>query len=312
MRCFTNTTEFTLEGKSAVTLGKFDGLHLGHQTLLRKILERKKEGYQAVVFTFTKPPLDLLNHKNSEVLLTNEERRVLLERMGVDFLIEYPFTEEVAKMSPERFVKEILVDRLHAGCIAVGTDFRFGHERKGDYELLSSLGKEYGYQVQVVEKLKQGERDISSTYIKEEITRGNIEKVHELLGYPYTIMGEVLHGKKLGRTIGMPTANVIPKENKLLPASGVYASRMRIDGNYYQGVTNIGNNPTVGETSRKIAETYLFDFHKDIYGKFVEVELYAYERPEVKFHSVEELKEQVQKDIQFGEDYFSGNSAVDK
>lgn len=304
MKYFTNTTEITLKGKSAITLGKFDGLHLGHQTLLHKILNKKKEGYESAVFTFVAPPLDLLDHKISEVLLTNQERRIILERMGINCLIEYPFTTEIARISPEEFIKNILVDKLHAVYIAVGTDFRFGHNRSGDYELLASLGKEYGYEVEVVEKVRQGDREISSTYVKEEITYGNIEKVNKLLGYPYTIMGEVTHGRKLGRTLGMPTANIIPQDNKLLPAGGVYASKTRIDGTYYYGVTNIGNNPTVGGTSRKIVETFLFDFNEDIYGKFVEVELYTYERPEIKFNSLEELKKEIQKDIQFGKDYF--------
>lgn len=298
-------TEFLIKGKSAITLGKFDGLHRGHQKLTHKILSKKAEGYQAVIFTFAIPPLSLLKHQHPKVLLTNQEKRYVFERIGIDYLIEFPFDEKIAKMEPEEFVKTVLVDKVNAGYIAVGSDFRFGHNRRGDYKLLGELGKTYGFEVEVVEKEQFEGRDISSTFVKEEVEKGNIEKVSTLLGRPFSIIGEVLHGRKIGRTLGMPTANLIPPKSKLLPPNGVYVSKTKIeDGHSYEGITSIGYNPTVGEKSYKTVETYLFGLNEDIYGEIIEVDLYTYERPEMKFNSLEELREKMQSDMEFGKAYF--------
>lgn len=287
---------FYIQEDSAVTLGKFDGLHRGHQKLIRRILELESKGCKSVVFT--------LNSKRAKgLLLTDEERREHLEKMGVSYLIDCPFVPEIAGMEPEEFVSRILVDKLHARFLVVGEDFRFGYKRKGDYRTLMELQKIYGFQVEVIRKEQYQGREISSTYVKEALAEGRMELVRELLGYPYYVTGEVLHGRKIGRTLGMPTTNLVPTTRKLLPPNGVYVSMTSIEQGEYQGITNIGYKPTVGADYRGV-ETYLFDFDGDLYGEMTQVKLLAFERPEMKFDSLEELKKSMHRDIAYGREYF--------
>ena len=279
--------------ETAVTLGKFDGVHRGHQKLLSRILEKKN--LKSVMFT--------INGRKSGFVLTDEEKRFMLEKTGLSYLIDCPFIPSVSGMEAEDFVREILVNRLHAKSIVVGKDFHFGYKRGGDATLLLWLQKKYGFQVEVVEKEQYKGRDISSTYVKEALEAGDMELVNDLLGYRYFISGEVLHGRRIGRTLGMPTTNLVPSTKKLLPPNGVYLSRTRIGEQAYYGVTNIGYKPTIGETFRGV-ETYLFDFDGDLYGENIDVELWKFKRPEMKFDSVEHLKNQMQADIAFGKEYF--------
>ena len=290
--------DYTMDRETAVTLGKFDGLHRGHQQLIRRICEKKKEGLESVVITIWPDP------KNA-ALLTKGEKKQLLKNMGVSCWIDCPFLPEIAHMSPRSFVKDVLVGRLRAKYIAVGEDFRFGYQRKGDCHLLKEMQSEMGYELDIVPKETYLGKEISSTYVKEALAEGNMELVQELLGYPYTVRGEVLHGRRIGRTLGMPTTNLIPSTGKLLPPNGVYATKTWIDGEFREGITNIGYKPTVGEYFRGV-ETYLFDFEGDLYGKEIEVQLYAFERPEQKFSDLEELKAQMHRDICFGKEYFGG------
>ena len=282
-----------VQEETAVTLGKFDGLHRGHLQLLQRILAKK--GLKSVMFT--------INSRKSGFLLTIEEKRELLEKSGLSYLIDCPFLPEISGMEAEEFVKEVLVNRLHAKYIAVGKDFRFGYRRGGDVNLLLWLQKKYGFQVEVIEKERYGERDISSTYVKEALAIGNMELVNELLGYRFFVSGEVLHGRRIGRTLGMPTTNLVPTTKKILPPNGVYLSRTRIGDRVYGGVTNIGYKPTIGESFRGV-ETYIFNFDGDLYGENIEVELWKYKRPEMKFASVDALQEQMEADIAFGKEYF--------
>lgn len=297
------TTNFKLHN-SVVTLGKFDGIHRGHQLLLNKVLEQKKIGLQSVMFTFAYHPSNLFSDKEIEQIYTEEEKKYLLEKSGLDVLISYPFTEETASMEPEDFIKKVLIDKVDAKMIVVGTDFRFGHKRRGDVSLLQKMSEQWGYELIVFDKMKLDDRVVSSSYIRSEIAQGNMEHVNELLGSPFTVIGEVLHGRKIGRTLGFPTTNLITPSNKLLPPNGVYVSHIIINGIKHPGVTNIGYNPTVGETPERRVETYIFDYDADLYGKMIEVSLYAYARPEKKFESVEDLKNQMKKDIEFGRKYF--------
>lgn len=283
--------------RSAVTLGKFDGLHRGHQKLIQCIQSHKKEHYKTVIFTFDVPPRSHMLHTPPKFLLTYEERRELAQNFGADILAECPFTDELMHMEPEQFVKEYLVDRLHVGFLAVGPDFRFGHGRRGTPQMLSELGEIYDFQVEVLEKEKDGSRDISSTYVREELEKGNIEKVNHLLGYTYFTRGEIVHGRQLGRTIGIPTANLIPPDMKKFPPNGVYVTESLIGGKLYQGVTNVGYKPTVKENFLGV-ETYLFCCDEDLYGQEAEVRFYHYLRPETKFASLGELKQQLDKDVE--------------
>lgn len=290
------TIEFHIEGSTAVSLGKFDGLHKGHQLLIRRILEKKKEGLSAVIFTF--------DFGRSQELMSGEERRSMLEQWGVDYLLECPFVPEVSHMEPEDFVRRVLKGQLHAKYLAVGTDFRFGYQRRGDYKLLQDMALECGFIVDVVEKAKWNQRDISSTFIREMLGEGNMPLVRELLGYPYSITGTVVHGRAMGRGLGMPTINLLPDERKLLPPNGVYAVKCLVDGKCYRGITNIGFKPTVGGETVRGVETYLLDVDENLYEKEVTLYFYAFERPEQKFGSLEELKEQMQMDVAWVRNWF--------
>lgn len=297
MQYFHGTTDFWIDGPSAVTLGKFDGVHRGHQKLMRRIKALETEGVRSVVF--------VLNARSGPLLLTGEEQKKAVEDLGISCLITCPFLPEISGMEPEAFVREILVERLHAKYIVVGTDFRFGYQRQGDAKLLEDLQETYGFQVSVLEKERLGDREISSTYIREALEEGKMELADTLLGRPFSVSGVVRHGRKIGCTLGMPTVNLVPPTEKLLPPNGVYASKTEIDGKLWPGVTNIGCKPTVGEAFRGV-ETYLFDLDRDLYGKEITTFLYGFERPEQKFASLEELKAQMHRDISFGKEYFRG------
>lgn len=303
MKYIHGKTEFNLSN-TCVTLGKFDGLHLGHQLLFEQLKKEKKTGYQSVMFTFDYHPSNLFSEKELALIYTEEEKRYLLEKSFLDVFISYPFTDKTASIEPEEFIEKVLIEKLDAKIIVVGDDFRFGKKRRGDVKLLQQLSTRYNYQVKVFEKRKMDNKIISSTLIRTELAKGNIEYANELLGSPYSIIGEVQHGREIGRTIGMPTVNLIPSKHKLLPPNGVYASITKFDNKMYQGITNIGYKPTVGGEARRGVETYLFQFNNQIYGKKIQVELCTYERAEQKFDSLEELKTRIEKDVKFGRRYF--------
>jgi riboflavin kinase/FMN adenylyltransferase len=307
MKYIAGNTNFKLKN-TAVTLGKFDGLHLGHQLLLDQVKAYKNQGYTTVMFSFLYHPCNLFSEKEFELIYTEEEKKTKLKKSGLDVLISYPFTQETRSIEPEAFIKDILVDRLDAKAIVVGSDFHFGYERRGDVRLLKKFEKTYGYKVIVCEKKKSSEGIISSSLIRNELKEGNIEAANAMLGQPYTITGEVMHGRRIGRTLGMPTTNIIPAQNKLLPPNGVYASKTLIDGISHPGVTNIGYKPTVGGEEKRGVETFLFDFDQDLYGRVIEVSLYTYVRPENKFDSLEKLRLQMLQDIKAASDYFKADN----
>lgn len=286
--------EFPRLARSAVTLGKFDGVHRGHRKLVEKVLEQKKEGAQAVLFAFD---------VSSQMILTREERRALLEKMGVDVLLECPLDTRMKHMKAENFVREILVGDLQASYVAVGEDFRFGYERKGTPQLLRELGKKNQFTVEVLPKEMDGHRKISSTYIREELKRGNMEKFRALMGMDFAVEGEVLHGRGMGRKFLFPTANLIPPKEKLMPPNGVYITVSHFGERCYPGITNIGYKPTVGEKFLGV-ETYLYGCSDDLYGQNCRVEFKSFLRPEQRFASLEALKVQLEHDVAVGEAYF--------
>ena len=309
MRYIADTVDFELKEPTVVTLGKFDGRHRGHQKLLRTMEEVKESlGYATAIFTFSTAPLTLVTGEIATVITTSEERRHNMEKMGIDYLVEYPFTDDVRKMDPAVFVKDILVKRMKAKAVVVGPDCSFGYKGAGSAELLSAMARDLGYHLHVIEKEKDHRRDISSTYIREELEKGNVEKANQLLGQPYAIHGEVVHGNHIGGSLlGFPTANILPPPIKRLPRYGVYVSRVLVDGVYYKGVTNIGKKPTVGGEYPAGVETYIFGLEGDIYGKNIEVQLLAFDRPEQKFTSFEELKERIEKDKEFANAYYENH-----
>lgn len=292
---------------TAITLGKFDGIHRGHQVLLKKIISQKVNGLKSVMFTFSSHPQNLLQHKKTNLIYTLEEKRILLERWGLDVLISYPFNKEVAAMKAYDFVKDVLVGQLDGKMIVVGQNFRFGHKREGDTDLLRKLSKEFGFELIVIDKLEYNGRRVSSSYIKELIAKGDLEYANHLLGNPYTIVEKVVHGRKIGRTLGFPTVNLITDEIKLLPPNGVYISNTRVNGELLPGLTSIGQNPTVGKTSEKRIETFLFDFDGDLYDKTIRVQILSRLRDEIKFENIDLLKEEIEKDIVKGKAYFNIN-----
>lgn len=291
-----------LHEPTVLSLGKFDGLHRGHELLMESVFEKAKTGLKAAVFTFELSPNPVFDIQ--QVITTKEEKQQLFYERGVDYLIECPFTKEIMQMEPERFIEEI-VKRLCVKWIVVGTDFRFGHNRRGDYHMLQAYAGVYGYQVRVVQKMQYQGRDISSTYIREAIGKGSIEFANELLGYPYFIQGKIIRGNQVGRTIGFPTINILPVPEKLLPPYGVYVSRIFLDGRKYGGITNIGIKPTIHGEYPAGAETYIYDFCTDVYDKTAKVELLHFERPEMKFDGIEQLKLQLAKDIAYGAEYLA-------
>ena len=298
MKYITKTLDFKIEEPTAVTLGKFDGLHRGHELLMRTVLGcRREHQVAAVAFTFDMPPRSRVEEIVAKVLTTNDEKQYIFEKQGIDYLIECPFTTEVMSMEPKDFIEWISTS-LNMKYVVVGDDFRFGHKRAGDYHTLQEFEEEYGYKTIVLDKLKDSNRDISSTYVREKIADGNIRKANELLGYHYFIKSEILHGKKLGRRIGMPTINMILPENKLLPPNGVYLTEVLVDGKTHMGLTNVGCKPTVSDEQIIGVETYIDDFNQDLYGEKIVVSFLEFIRPEMKFDSIEDLKHQMQSDIQ--------------
>lgn len=288
-------------GCSAVALGKFDGIHRGHRKLVEKILEQKAEGAQAVLLAIG---------GSGKTILTGEERFRLLEEMGVDVLLECPLDEHMRHMKAENFIKEILLGDLQASYVAVGEDFRFGFERKGTPSMLKEFGKKYHFHAEILPKEMDGHRKISSTYIREELSRGSMEKFAALMGMYFSVEGVVEHGRGMGHKFLLPTANIIPPVDKLMPPKGVYTTVSYFRDKTFYGISNVGYKPTVGESFLGV-ETYLFDCSEDLYGEFCRVEFRKFIRPEQKFNSLELLKKQLEKDVLKGRAYF-GCKPVDK
>ena len=297
------TTDFNIEESTVITFGKFDGIHRGHRLLLDTVLQKKTDDLKAVVFTFDIPPRKKVEDDRGDVLTTNEEKMHVFENMGIDYVVECPFTEEIRNMDAVDFIR-MMVEKLHVKYMVVGTDFHFGHNRMGDYQLLLEYADKFGYEVQVIEKIQSDGRDISSTYIREYIKEGNIEKANELLGYSFFVQGIVEHGIEIGRTIGFPTVNLVPEADKLLPPFGVYITRILIGGEEYCGITNVGCKPTIEGDNPIGVETHVLDFSDDVYDMAVEVEFLHRIRAEVKFASIDELKAQLQQDIKIARIYF--------
>ncbi len=300
MRLIQGSTDFCLEQACAVAIGKFDGIHRGHQVLLSHILEKKKSGLCSAVFTFDPPPAVFFGRGKVRELTTREEKRRIFQRLGVDVLIEFPLRAETAAISPSAFIEDILVRRMHAAYVAAGTDVTFGAGGLGDGAMLAACGKRLGFAVEVIDKVRADGREISSSRIRRALEAGEMEQVTRLIGFPYSVTGTVVHGRRLGRTIGMPTVNLLPPGDKLLPPRGVYFSNVSYGGNHYKSITNIGCKPTVSNERVMGVETYLYDFDEEIYGREITVNLLGFKRPEMKFHSVEELKRQMEKDIAEG------------
>ncbi|MFI3238857.1 MAG: riboflavin biosynthesis protein RibF [Lachnospiraceae bacterium] len=312
MKIISGLQEFKLDASSAIAIGKFDGVHIGHRLLLDYILKQKQNGMQAVVFTFDKAPGALFAKGDVQYMeiYTLEEKRAMFEALGIDVLIEFPLTMQTAAIPAEEFVTKILITQMQAKYIAAGEDVHFGHKGLGDSSILKRLGKEHGFEVEIVKKLcvdlSEKEKDVvaSSTLVRAMITSGEIEKANKLLAMNFSLHGKVVAGNQMGsKLLDMPTANVVWPKNKIKPPFGVYFSEVRIRGASYKGITNVGTKPTVDSKNIVLAETYIYEFSDDIYGEEIDVELLYFHRKEMKFDGLEELKRQMQADMQSGKSF---------
>lgn len=300
MKLYTNLADIRQPFQNAcVTIGNFDGVHLGHQMLFSEVVSlAHRHGGTSIVVTFDPHPLKVLRPGSIRLISTIEQKIELVERSGIDVLVVIPFDHDFAATTAEEFVEDILLRRIGLKELVVGYDYAFGRGRSGNIEFLKAKGEEKGFPVTVVEAHHENDMLVSSTKIRELVAEGRMRDVHQLLGRYYQIRGEVQRGKQRGRSVvGFPTANLQILEEDLCPKRGVYVTQVVYDGHCYGGVSNIGYNPTFGE-NRLVAETHIFDFDDDIYGKLIRINLLQHLRGEKKFNSPEELGSQIEKDIQ--------------
>ena len=287
--------------KNIVTIGTFDGVHLGHKSILEKMKSTTLNNpYESLVLTFFPHPRMVLQQDSSIKLLnTIDEKANLLEKYGIDNLIIHPFDETFSNLSAEEFVKDVLVDKLNIHKIIIGHDHRFGKNRTADINDLIFFGNKYSFEVEQIGAEEINEITISSTKIRKALLDGNIKLANQYLGYSYFISGEVIEGKKIGRTIGFRTANIQINEGyKLLPKNGVYVVSSEIDNVLHFGMMNIGKNPTIGENEQTI-EVHFFELNRNLYKENLEISILNYIRDEQKFNTIDELKVQLEHDKAF-------------
>ncbi|QJA09054.1 bifunctional riboflavin kinase/FAD synthetase [Romboutsia sp. CE17] len=285
--------------ESVVTIGKFDGLHNGHKVLIKKAVESsKKRRIKSVVFTFANHPANYFNNHSVKNIITDKDKMKKLNHLGIDIVVNIPFDEKMTNISADDFARKILKEKLRAKKVIVGHDFTFARNKEGNAKLLKLLGAKYNFKVEVVKPVKINNIRVSSTYIRNLIAEGSVNKVKEYLGRNYQLEGKVIKCKQLGRTIGFPTANMKIENEMLVPKCGIYATKVYLNGKTYFGATNIGYNPTV-EGKDLSVETNILDFNEDIYGKTIKLEFLERIRDEKKFYSLEELKSQLKIDIDY-------------
>ena len=305
MNIFHSINEFHSDKKTIVTIGTFDGVHLGHAAILKKLTQNtQNETFESTVLTFFPHPRMVLQGKSDLKLLnTINEKIELLEKIGIDNLIIHPFDEKFAELNAEAFVSTILVDHLRVQKIIIGYDHRFGKNRTANIDDLISFGAQYGFEVEQISAQEIDEISISSTKIRTALEEGDIQLANEYLGYSYFLSGTVVKGKQLGRTIGFPTANISLEEDyKLVPQNGVYVVQAEIDSKSIYGMMNIGFNPTV-QGKQKTIEVHFFDFEADIYNRKIQVAILQRIRSEKKFESIELLTKQLEEDRSFSRNY---------
>ena len=306
LKIYNSINNFTTTKKTIVTLGTFDGVHIGHNAILDKICKvAKHENLESVILTFFPHPRKIVsNNYDIKLLNTIEEKSVLLEKIGIQNFIIHPFDKTFSELSPREFVTQVLVEKLNIQKIIIGHDHKFGKDRAADFNDLINFGKEFGFEVEEISAQQINEVSVSSTKIRNSLLEGNISLANEYLGYPYVLTGNVVKGNQLGRTIGFPTANIeIPEEYKLIPKNGVYIVTANVLDQNVFGMMNIGVKPTLGENKLSI-EVHLLDFDKDIYNQKIQVNLLERLRDEQKFESFKALKSQIVLDKQNTIEYF--------
>lgn len=296
MKVYRSIDAYEKIGRTAVTIGTFDGVHTGHQVIIKQLKNAaKKIKGQSVLLTFFPHPRMVLYPDDDELRLLNtiDERIEMLQKEGIDHLIIHPFSKEFSRLSSTEFVRDILVNQLNVETLVIGYDHHFGRNREGSFENLQELAPLYDFKVEEIEAQTIQQINISSTKIRTSLTNGEINAANNFLGYNYFIEGTVVDGNKQGREIGFPTANIKVNEwYKLIPANGVYAVKITIDNTIFNGMLNIGKRPTVNGTTETI-EVNIFNFNQNIYNKSVRVEFYERIRDEHKFETLSDLKEQL-------------------
>lgn len=304
MKVYRSVDEFPKLAKATVTSGTFDGVHLGHKKIIKTLLDKAKEtDSESVVITFWPHPRMVLQpDQNTKLLTSLEEKIELIAEEGPDHLIIIPFTRDFSNQSSEEFIQEVLVEKIGTKHLIIGYDHRFGKNREGSFEYLKNHSEQFGFSVVEIPREDIDHIGISSTLIRKSLQCGELEKAANLMGKPYFITGTVVHGEKIGRQLGFPTANIqLTEPLKIVPCDGVYAVEVIWKDSKYRGMMNIGFRPTVNG-SLHMMEVNLFDFSKDLYGEKLKVNFIKYIRSEKKFASLEELKNQLSTDKQIAEE----------
>lgn len=300
MKIYEGLDNFTGAKNAAVTIGTFDGVHIGHQKIIQQLKEGAKsiQG-ESVIFTFYPHPRMVLNPDDDslKLLSTEEEKKELLEKLGVEHLIIHPFTKEFSRITYTEYVRDILVNKLKVKKLIIGYNHHFGRNREGSFQELKKLAPTYGFELEKIAAQDINKVEISSTKIRKALEEGNIQTANKFLGYDYGITGKVVKGKGLGKELGYPTANIqVGDKYKLIPANGIYAVTISYDGKQYNGMMSIGVNPTVSGNGIKTVEVNIFDFNKDIYGENIRIFFKQKLRDEKKFENMEALKKAIDGD----------------
>lgn len=298
MKVVYNADEMNNDYKG-VGLGNFDGLHIGHFALINTLIhESRFNGYSSLIYTFTKHPENILRKKLFKPLLTTKEKKIeLLSDTALDYLYFEEFDEEFSRLTPFEFARDILVGKLNVKLVVAGFNYRFGYKGQGNSELLRALGHQFDFRVIIIPPVRIEKNIASSTLIRANVIKGNMDIVFKLLGRHYSIDGTVRSGQQLAGKLGFPTANISPREYIALPHNGVYITKTLIDGKLYESITNVGTKPTVGQGNPVSLETHIFDFNKDIYNRKIEVFFISKIRNEKIFSGMDELVQHVKKDI---------------
>lgn len=299
MKIYNSLDDIDFSFDTCVTIGNFDGVHRGHQTLIKKTIEySKKNNLKSVVFTFSNHPVNYFKPGYVKNIISQKEKAEIIERMGIDIYISVPFDSSMTQISPEEYVDNILVNKLHVKKMVIGHDFTFARKREGNSDVLRELGKERGFGVEVVNPVLIDGKRVSSTEIRKVISEGKVAAAENLIGRYFAVEGTVIKGRQIGRTIGFPTANIQYDNKMVIPKIGIYATLAVIDGEVFCGATSIGTNPTVNGKYLSI-ETYVLNLDEDLYGKKMRIEFVERMRDEEKFDSTEALKAQLSKDVEY-------------
>ncbi len=301
MKIYNKLIDFQAIGNAVVTTGTFDGVHVGHVKIIKRLVEiTKKIGGESVLLTFWPHPRVIVSPSNDDIKLlsTIDEKSEILAKLGIDHLVILPFTREFSELSSEQYIEDILTEGLGTKVLVIGYDHRFGRNREGGIDYLLKHSDRFKIKIEEISRQEIENITISSTKIRNAIINGKVQIANELLGRPYSFSGHVVKGRQLGRTIGFPTANVqVQKNYKLIPKNGVYACKIILRNQEYNGIMNIGNRPTVDGVGRT-QEVHIFDFNDDIYGEILKVEIIEFIREEIKFDSIENLITQIKLDCE--------------